>query len=53
MTRPPTIRRSGVRRGTQQITVGRTTEVRWFSVDVAGNVERSSRRERVEVRGDR
>ncbi|GAA3067784.1 M14 family metallopeptidase [Streptosporangium carneum] len=44
---------AGVREGTQQITVDRTTEVRWFSVDVAGNMERNSRRERVEVRGNR
>ncbi len=53
---------SGVREGTQQITVDRTTEVHWFSVDIAGNVEgnyrpdgtgRNYRRERVEVRGSR
>ncbi|MEV7006755.1 M14 family metallopeptidase [Streptosporangium sp. NPDC051022] len=53
---------SGIREGTQQITVDRTTEVHWFSVDIAGNVERgyrpdgtggNYRRERVEVRGDR
>lgn len=53
---------SGVREGTQQITVDRTTEVHWFSVDIAGNVERGYRpdgtdgkyrKERVEVRGNR
>ncbi|MBB4915453.1 M14 family metallopeptidase [Streptosporangium saharense] len=53
---------SGVREGAQRITVNRTTEVHWFSVDIAGNVERgyrpggtdrNYRRERVEVRGNR
>ncbi|MFC4588477.1 M14 family metallopeptidase [Sphaerisporangium corydalis] len=49
---------SGAREGTQRITVNATTEVRWFSVDIAGNVERGYRpdgggggyrKERVEV----
>ncbi|WP_326822006.1 M14 family metallopeptidase [Streptosporangium sp. NBC_01756] len=50
---------SGMREGTQQITLDRTTEVHWFAVDIAGNVERNYRpdgnggnyrKERVEVR---
>ncbi|WP_433366243.1 M14 family metallopeptidase [Streptosporangium sp. CA-115845] len=30
---------AGMREGAQRITVDRTTEVRWFAVDIAGNVE--------------
>ena|GEM_PF-4754358 len=32
---------AGRREGTRQITVDKTTEVSWFSVDVAGNVEKN------------
>ncbi|WP_405149910.1 M14 family metallopeptidase [Sphaerisporangium sp. NBC_01403] len=50
---------SGMREGSQQITVGKTTEVHWFAVDIAGNVEKNYRpdgngnnymKEKVEVR---
>ncbi|MEU8382215.1 M14 family metallopeptidase [Streptosporangium sp. NPDC048865] len=34
---------AGAREGAQQITVTRNTEVRWFSVDIAGNVENGYR----------
>ncbi|MFF4412248.1 M14 family zinc carboxypeptidase [Streptosporangium sp. NPDC001559] len=58
----PKLVAAGTREGAQRITVDRTTEVHWFSVDIAGNVERgyrpggpgaNYRRQRVEVRGDR
>ncbi|MGV9771862.1 M14 family zinc carboxypeptidase [Streptosporangium sp. NPDC003464] len=54
----PKLAAAGMREGAQQLTVGRTTEVRWFAVDIAGNVERGYRpdghgdgyrRQRVEV----
>jgi hypothetical protein len=53
---------AGMREGTQQITLNKTAEVRWFAVDIAGNIERdyrpdghsnSYRKERVEVRRTR
>jgi hypothetical protein len=55
----PKLTAAGMREGPQQLTVDKTTEVHWFSVDIAGNVERNYRpdghgdnyrRERVEVR---
>ncbi|GII82240.1 hypothetical protein Ssi03_02300 [Sphaerisporangium siamense] len=55
----PKLAAAGVREGAQQITVGKTTEVHWFAVDIAGNVERgykpdghgnNYRKERVVVR---
>jgi Zinc carboxypeptidase/Chitobiase/beta-hexosaminidase C-terminal domain len=35
----PKLRSAGLREGPETITVGRTAEVKWFSVDIAGNVE--------------
>ncbi|ACZ90798.1 M14 family zinc carboxypeptidase [Streptosporangium roseum] len=58
----PKLAAAGIREGAQRITVGRTTEVRWFAVDIAGNVEKDYRpdggsddyrKERVEVRDPR
>ncbi|GLW09209.1 hypothetical protein Misp01_43380 [Microtetraspora sp. NBRC 13810] len=58
----PKLTFAGTREGTQSFTVDKTTDVRWFSVDVAGNVERNYRpdghsdnyrKERVEVRRHR
>ncbi|RCG28642.1 zinc carboxypeptidase [Sphaerisporangium album] len=55
----PKLTAAAMREGAQQLTVDRTTEVRWFAVDIAGNVERgyrpdghadNYRKERVEVR---
>ncbi|MFJ2033784.1 M14 family zinc carboxypeptidase [Streptosporangium sp. NPDC087985] len=40
---------AGIREGAQQITLDKTTEVRWFAVDIAGNVEKNYRKEEVEV----
>ncbi|GAA3819665.1 M14 family zinc carboxypeptidase [Sphaerisporangium flaviroseum] len=39
----PKLTSSGMREGTQQLTVTRTTDVHWFAVDIAGNVERNYR----------
>ena len=48
-----------MREGSQQITVNTTTQVSWFSVDIAGNVENNYKpagnndnykKEKVEVR---
>jgi hypothetical protein len=36
----PKLRAAGTREGPESITVTATTEVKWFSVDIAGNVER-------------
>jgi hypothetical protein len=36
---------AGTRQGTQLLTVTKTTEVHWFAVDVAGNIERNYRPE--------
>ena len=55
----PKLVSSGMREGSQQITVNKTTQVRWFSVDIAGNVENdykpagnnnNYKQEKVEVR---
>jgi hypothetical protein len=55
----PKLVSSGMREGTQQLTINKTTQVRWFSVDIAGNVENNYkpdgknnnyRQEKVEVR---
>jgi hypothetical protein len=35
----PKLAAAGMREGAQQITVDKTTEVHWFAVDIAGNVE--------------
>ncbi|MFF5108715.1 OmpL47-type beta-barrel domain-containing protein [Streptosporangium sp. NPDC000509] len=35
------LRAAGMREAAQKITVDKTTEVSWFSVDIAGNVERN------------
>jgi hypothetical protein len=35
----PKLQSAGLREGAETLTVSRTTEVKWFSVDVAGNVE--------------
>ncbi|WP_036320636.1 M14 family metallopeptidase [Microbispora sp. ATCC PTA-5024] len=37
----PKLAAAGMREGAQKITVDRTTEVHWFSVDIAGNVEKN------------
>ncbi|MBC6466416.1 M14 family metallopeptidase [Actinomadura alba] len=37
--RSPKLKMAGMREGSETITVDRTTEVKWFSVDIAGNVE--------------
>jgi hypothetical protein len=37
----PTIESAGVREGAQTVLISHTTELKWFSVDAAGNVERS------------
>jgi hypothetical protein len=39
----PKLRAAGTREGPESITVTATTEVKWFSVDIAGNVERRYR----------
>ncbi|MEO3810248.1 M14 family metallopeptidase [Sphaerisporangium sp. B11E5] len=39
----PKLTAAGMREGTQHLTVDKTTEVRWFTVDLAGNVERDYR----------
>ncbi|MEU9888827.1 M14 family metallopeptidase [Sphaerisporangium sp. NPDC051011] len=58
----PKLTAAAMREGAQQLTVDKTTEVRWFAVDIAGNVERgyrpdghadNYRKERVEVRRTR
>ncbi|GAB2449380.1 hypothetical protein GCM10027187_15930 [Streptosporangium sandarakinum] len=58
----PKLAAAGMREGAQRITVEKTTEVRWFAVDIAGNVEKNYkpegngnnyRKEKVEVRGTR
>ncbi|MFF0248491.1 M14 family zinc carboxypeptidase [Streptosporangium sandarakinum] len=58
----PKLAAAGMREGAQRITVEKTTEVRWFAVDIAGNVEKNykpegngnnHRKEKVEVRGTR
>jgi hypothetical protein len=35
----PKLRAAGLREGPETLTITRTTEVKWFSVDIAGNVE--------------
>jgi hypothetical protein len=35
----PKLKMAGMREGSETITIDRTTEVKWFSVDIAGNVE--------------
>ncbi|GAA4594862.1 hypothetical protein GCM10023194_62930 [Planotetraspora phitsanulokensis] len=45
----PRLAAAGMREGAQQITVDKTTEVRWFAVDIAGNTE-GNRKETVKVR---
>jgi hypothetical protein len=35
----PKLEAAGLREGAESLTVDKTTEVRWFSVDIAGNVE--------------
>jgi hypothetical protein len=56
----PKLTSSGMREGTQQITVNETTEVHWFAMDIAGNVEKNYRpdtgrgdfrKQKVEIRG--
>ncbi|MFF3664908.1 M14 family metallopeptidase [Microtetraspora malaysiensis] len=37
----PKLTAAGMREGAQQITVGTTTEVHWFAVDIAGNTEKN------------
>jgi chitobiase/beta-hexosaminidase-like protein len=39
----PKLRSAGQREGAETITVTRTTEVHWFAVDIAGNVEQRYR----------
>jgi len=37
----PKLKSAGLREGPESITVDKTTEVKWFSVDIAGNIERN------------
>ncbi|WP_214106891.1 OmpL47-type beta-barrel domain-containing protein [Acrocarpospora catenulata] len=37
----PKLMAAGMREGAQKITVNQTTEVHWFAVDIAGNVEKN------------
>ncbi|MEV5753930.1 M14 family zinc carboxypeptidase [Actinoallomurus sp. NPDC052308] len=37
----PKLKAAGMREGPEQLTVDKTTEVKWFSVDIAGNVEKN------------
>ncbi|WP_433366116.1 M14 family metallopeptidase [Streptosporangium sp. CA-115845] len=55
----PKLLAAGMREGSQQITLDKTTKVHWFAVDIAGNVEsnykpsgkgNNYRKEKVEVR---
>ncbi|MEV4755894.1 M14 family zinc carboxypeptidase [Micromonospora sp. NPDC049559] len=39
----PKLTSAGMREGAQQLTVDRTTTVRWFAVDIAGNIENNYR----------
>lgn len=36
----PKLKSAGLREGPESITLTKTTEVKWFSVDIAGNIER-------------
>ncbi|TLP56317.1 M14 family zinc carboxypeptidase [Microbispora triticiradicis] len=58
----PKLAAAGMREGAQRITVNQTTEVHWFAVDIAGNVEKNYKpdgsgdnynKETVKVRGRR
>ncbi|MEU8193675.1 M14 family zinc carboxypeptidase [Microbispora amethystogenes] len=58
----PKLAAAGMREGAQRITVNQTTEVHWFAVDIAGNVEKNYKpdgnggnynKETVKVRGKR
>lgn len=39
----PKLKSAGLREGPESITLTKTTEVKWFSVDIAGNIERHYR----------